>query len=385
MQQTSYIELSKKALKKNFRYLKKLIGNEVKIASVIKANAYGHGIQQFVPLAEECGIDYFATFDVYEAEKATTIKKDSSQLMVMGFIDDENLAWLIDNDISFFVSNLHRLNQAIIYAKQLGKPARIHIELETGLHRTGIEKTDLIKTAQIIKKNLSLLKLEGLCTHYAGAESISNYVRIHNQKNTFNEIKRWLSKRNINFRYCHTACSAAALLYPETRMDMVRIGLAQYGYWPSKETRIHKLLSDAASYRKDPLHQLLTWKSKVMDTKTVSTGEFIGYGHEYQADRETSIAIIPVGYFHGYRRSLSNVGHVLIHGKKAPIIGMVNMSMMITDVSKINNVQKKDEVVLIGKQKKRKISVASFSERFNLVNYEFLTRLPMQIPRFIVE
>jgi alanine racemase len=385
MKQTSYIELSKKALEKNIRYLKKLIGDKVKIVSVIKANAYGHGIQQFVPLAEKCGIDYFATFDVYEASKTFKVKKESTDLMVMGHIDYDNISWLINHDISFFVSNIKKLNKAILSAKKIEKPARIHIEVETGLHRTGIEKNNLKKVVQIIKKHESLLQLEGLCTHYAGAESISNYIRIHEQKNTFDEIKKWFNKNDINFRYCHTACSAAAIMYPETRMDMVRIGLAQYGYWPSKETKIHKLLSDNARYSKDPLKQILSWKSKVMDIKTVPPGEFIGYGHEYLADHITHIAIIPVGYFHGYRRSLSNVGHVLIHGKEAPIIGMVNMSMMITDISKIHNVQINDEVVLIGKQQKKMISVASFSERLNLVNYEFLTRLPMQIPRYVVK
>ncbi len=164
----------------------------------------------------------------------------------MGFIDTKNLPWVINNDISFFVSNTDRLQQAITTAKQLKRPARIHIEIETGLHRTGIEKTQLPHTIQLIKKNAQFLQLDGLCTHYAGAESISNYVRIHNQLQTFNDIKQWFNKKNIDFTYCHTACSAAALIYPETRMDMVRIGLAQYGYWPSKEIKIHKLESTMA-------------------------------------------------------------------------------------------------------------------------------------------
>ncbi len=384
MLQTSYIELSKKALRKNIKYLKDLIGLDVKFVSVIKGNAYGHGIEQFLPLAEECGIDYFATFDVYEAGKAMKVKSDSTELMVMGVIDDESLPWLIENKISFFISNIDRLKKVVSSAKLAGKPARVHIEVETGLHRTGIEQPDLSKVVQVIKENTGLLEIEGLCTHYAGAESVSNYVRIHHQIDTFNTIRNWFSNNGIRFRYYHTACSAAAIMYPETRMNMVRIGIAQYGYWPSKETKVYKLLSDNARYRKNPLSRVLNWKTKVMDTKVVPPGEFVGYGNEYQTDNKTRIAIIPVGYFHGYRRSLSNIGHVLIHGKEAPIIGAVNMSMMIADVTRIQGVKKNDEVVLIGKQHKRNISVASFSERFNLVNYELLARLPMQIMRIVV-
>ena len=166
---------------------------------------------------------------------------------------------------------------------------------------------------------------------------------------------------------------------------MVRIGIVHYGFWPSKETKIHKLLSDKATYKRNPLKRVLTWKSKVMGIKTVDVGEFIGYGISFQATKKTCIATIPVGYFHGYRRSLSNIGDVLIHGRKAPIIGLVNMSIMIVDITHIHNVKKWDEVVLIGRQGKSEITVASFSEKLNLVNYELLVRLPTQIPRVIVD
>jgi alanine racemase len=165
---------------------------------------------------------------------------------------------------------------------------------------------------------------------------------------------------------------------------MVRIGIIQYGFWPSKEAMIHKLLSDKATYKRNPLKRVLSWKSKVMGVKTVDVGDFIGYGISYQATKKTMIATIPVGYYHGYRRSLSNIGDVLIHGKRVPIIGLVNMSIMMVDVTGVKDVKKWDEVVLIGKQGKAEITVGSFSEQLNLVNYELLVRLPTQIPRVIV-
>ncbi|MDG6228517.1 MAG: alanine racemase [Candidatus Thermoplasmatota archaeon] len=383
MRYNSYIELSQKSLAKNINYLKQIIGPNVTFVSVIKGNAYGHGITEFVPLAEKCGIDFFAVFDVFEAQQAYSVKREGTHVMIMGMIHGEDLPWVLSNNCSFFVSDLNTLQNVVSIAQELKKRAFIHIELETGLHRTGFEEDELPSLVEIINRNSDNISVEGLCTHLAGAESISNYVRIHSQMGIYERVKEWMKKQGILPTYFHVACSAAALMYPESRMNMVRIGIAQYGYWPSKETKIHKLLSDTSQYKRNHLHSMLAWKSTVSGVKYVSPGEFIGYGNMFQTTKQTKIATIPVGYYHGYRRSLSNVGHVLIRGKKAPIIGLVNMSIMITDVTAIPEVTRGDEVVLIGKQGTQKISVSSFSEQLNLVNYELLSRLPMQIPRYV--
>lgn len=385
MQHSSYIELSQLALKNNIKYLRKQIGDSVKFVSVIKGNAYGHGFTHFIPMAEACGLDYFAVFDACEAEMAFTAKQPKTEIMIMGWIANEDIEWAIEHDISFYVFEFNRLDKTIEIAKKLKKKAKIHLEVETGLHRSGLCGDELKKAVETIKLNEEHVFIEGVCSHFAGAESIANYVRVHKQIDCFNEVKKWLSSKDIVPKYYHTACSAAAFVYPETRMDMVRIGIAQYGYWPSEEIRIHHLISGDISLTQRPLQRVLTWKSKVMSIEHVKTGEFIGYGNSFQTRKDTTIATVPVGYFHGYRRSLSNVGYVLIKGKKAPIIGMVNMSVMVVDVTFIPLVQKGDEVVLIGKQGNNTITVASFSESLNLVNYEFLVRLPMQIPRIVKE
>jgi alanine racemase len=384
MKYTSYIELDQSALRKNIHYLTQEFGPNVRFVSVIKGNAYGHGISEFVPMAEHCGIDYFAVFDVFEAKQAYKVKQEKTDIMIIGSIEPENLLWVIENNCTFFVSDVEELKQAIRIAKKLGKKAFIHLEIETGLHRTGLEEDSLPFVVELIKDYADYIEIEGICTHFAGAESIANYIRVHNQFERFKRIRNWLKSSGIDAKYYHTACSSAALMYPETRLNMVRIGIVQYGFWPSNETKIHKMLSDKAKYKRDPLRRVLTWKSKVMGIKTVEPGEFIGYGISYQAIKKTKIATIPVGYYHGYRRSLSNIGDVLIHGKKASIIGLVNMSIMIVDISNIRDVKKWDEVVLIGKQGKSQITVASFSEQLNLVNYELLVRLPLQIPRIII-
>jgi alanine racemase len=385
MKYNSHIELNQKALKKNIQYLKKEFGPDVTFVSVIKGNAYGHGINEFLPMAEECGVNYFAVFDVFEAEQAYKSKKESTNIIIIGGIEPENLSWVIDHNCSFFVSDIESLKQAIQCAKDLNKKAIVHLEIETGLNRSGIEEKELPLAIDLINDYRDYISVEAICTHFAGAESIANYIRIHEQFDRFNEITELLKSKGVIPLFYHTACSAAALMYAKTRLNMVRIGIAQYGFWPSKEVKIHKLLSDEGKYKKNPLKRVLTWKSKVMGIKTINVGEFIGYGISYQASKKTKIATIPVGYFHGYRRSLSNIGYVLIKGKKAPIIGLVNMSVMIVNISNISDVNKWDEVVLIGRQGNSEITVNSFSEHLSLVNYELLVRLPFQIPRLRVE
>jgi alanine racemase len=231
----------------------------------------------------------------------------------------------------------------------------------------------------LLNKYPEYFQVKGLCTHFAGAESIANFVRIQYQIQRFKEIDKFLAGHGIKPEIKHTACSAAVIAYPETRMDMVRIGILQYGFWPSKETFIH-YIHDKVNKR-DPLQRVLKWKSEVMAVKKVKQGEFIGYGNNFMAYTDMKIAIIPIGYSDGYSRNLSNQGKVLINGERISIVGMVNMNMIIANVCKLPDVKPGDEVIIIGKQGKNQLSVASFSEMTNQVNYELLTRLPYQIKR----
>lgn len=234
---------------------------------------------------------------------------------------------------------------------------------------------------QLIDANKKHVILSGVCTHFAGAESIANHVRIKRQMINFNRQLTQLQKKGFTPEKIHMACSAAAISYPRTRKDLIRLGILQYGFWPSFETRIAYMQKYKLTI--DPLRRVLSWKSKVMHIKTVEPGEFVSYGTAFFASVKKKIAIVPVGYADGYNRSLSNNGRVLIHGKIAQVIGVVNMNMLIADVTSIKNVKPGDEVVLIGKQKNNTINVSSFSEFTQQVNYELLTRLPDSIPRII--
>jgi len=384
MLQPSWIELDSAALRKNIRYLKKRIGKYSTFVSVIKGNAYGHGIEEFIPLAEAAGIRHFAVYDAYEAYRALQIKRQDSHLIILGMLDNDQLDWVIDHEIAFYIFNLDRLHAAIEVARAQKKKARIHLELETGMYRTGLEEAELPQIIAMIKKNARFLIVEGICTHFAGAESIANFSRIQEQLAIFCRLRKYLKKTGISALNYHSACSAAALIYPHTIMDMVRFGIAQYGFWPSMETKMKNLLSEEAKFTRDPLKTVLSWKSRIMSIKCVERGNFVNYGNAYLATKNMRLATIPIGYYHGYNRNLSNFGHVLVRGKKADVVGMVNMNMFMINVSHIPGVKAGDEVVLIGKQGESQISVASFSELTNMVNYELLARLPYQIPRKVI-
>lgn len=381
MHSTSAIVLNSEALKSNIEFIKSRLRENVKLSSVIKGNAYGHGIEAVAPMIEKCGVDHFSVFSADEAYRAYQVLSKKCTILVMGAVYNNDVEWLVEQDIEFFVFDMERAQVALDAAKKVKKAAKIHIEVETGMNRTGFSRKELEMLVKLIKDNEEHLKVQGLCTHYAGAESIANHVRVQKQIKKFNKAYEWLKKQGITPAVRHTACSAAAIAYPKTHMDMVRVGILQYGYWPSKEVFIDYLGKLKTEHKTDPLRRVITWSSYVMGIKVVKAGEFIGYGTSYLAQQNMVIAIIPVGYAHGYSRILSNQGRVLINGRRVGVVGIVNMNMMMVDITDVVGVSKGTKVILIGGHEETAISVASFGELSNQLNYELLTRLPHDIPR----
>lgn len=383
MNHTSYIEISKSSYKKNIEFLRSEVGEDTTISAVVKGNAYGHGIENIVMIAEGVGIRHFSTFSADEALRVYKVSKKNSQIMIMGMLENKDIEELIKKGISFFVFEFNRLEETIKAAQRLQIKAKIHIEVETGFHRTGFEWEDREALLKMLEDHKDDLILAGLCTHYAGAESVTNYVRVRDQIKKYHVYKDWLTEKGLTFEKYHTACSAATFSYPETIMDMVRIGIASYGFWPTQETYMYKFKS-LPENNKNPLKRLINWKSSIMSLKKVKMGDFIGYGSSYMAPRDMVIALVPIGYSHGFSRLLSNQGKVLISGKIVSVVGTVTMNSIAVDITDLKGVKKGDEVVLIGKQKKNEITVASFGESIQQVNYELLTRLPLDIPRNII-
>jgi len=376
---SSTITLKKDALRNNIKFLRRVLGPQVRISSVVKANAYGHGIEQIVPLFENVGIDHFSVFDFGEAVRVQNCLQKRRDIMIMGWIADEDIKEVIQRGVEFYVFNIDRLGLALKAARELGIKAKIHLEVETGMNRSGLTVSELRKLILIIKNNPEYFDVKGFCTHLSGAESVSNHVRIQKQLTKYHKLLSILKSNGVDPEYRHVANSAAAFVYPEARMDMVRIGIMQYGFWSSIETFVRYNHS-----KKDPLQCILGWKSQVMSVKDIKRGDFIGYGISFLAQSQIKTALIPVGYSGGYSRSLSNRGRVLINGQRCGIIGLVNMNMIIADITKVPNVKVGDEVVIIGRQGDLEIKVTAFSDISEKLNYEILAHLPGDIKRKII-
>ena len=380
---SSRIELKQSAYKNNITFIRKKIGKDVILCSVVKANAYGHGVETFVPMAERCGINFFAVASSFEAEEVLKVCRPETRIMIMGIIYEEDIPWAVKHDIEMYVYNYDRLPKVVEAAKKAEKQAKIHLEVETGANRTGVTKKEFSKSLTFLKRHKKQIVFEGLCTHLGGAESFSNQFKIDMQKKRFREFLKECKTKKIEPNIRHMASSAAALTMKDTVYDMVRIGVAQYGFWPSPDTYFSHL--QEVNKKSDVgLKRIFTWKTDIMDIRHVDQGEFIGYGTAFQATHDMRIAVLPLGYSNGYPRALSNRGHVLIKGKKAPIVGLINMNLFMVDISHIQNVEVGEEVVLIGRQGNNVINVSSFVNIIQLLNNEMLSRLPSAIPRRVV-
>lgn len=382
MASTSQIAIKSDALEQNVKFVKSLLDKSTTISAVIKGNAYGHGTEVVVPVLEQLGINHFSVYSSSEAKIAFKVKSPESVIMIMGFIYKEDYQWVIENDIEFFVSCPEAFKLVIETVNRIQKKAIIHIDLETGMNRTGLGINQLKRIIPIIKANEELLIIRGISSHFAGAESIANHIRIKKQFSVFKKRIKFLNDNNIYSEIKHIASSAATINYPETRLDLVRVGILLYGYWPTTETFIHYI--HRRKDKTDPLKRALRWCTEVASVKTVPVGEFIGYGMSFQAQSIIKIMIIPVGYSNGYSRSLSNNGHVIVNGFISQIVGAVNMNMIICDITNLPKIKVGDPVTLIGKQDENEISFTSFAEMNNSLNYEILARLPENINRKLI-
>ena len=383
MFESSRLELSKSALQQNLRFIQRSLPSTCSLSSVVKGNAYGHGIDLFIPLAEECGVRHFSTFSADEAYEVKRVAKPDSSLMIMGDVEGDALEWAIMNDISFFVFEMDRLRSALDIAQKFDMQARVHLEVETGMNRNGLIEEEFNQVLQLVRENDQAVQVEGICSHLAGAESISNHYRIEQQLERFADVRKRFQSASIQPNAYHLACSAAMMRYASSCYDLARIGIMQYGFFPSREIQIEYTTRHPND--RNPLQRVLSWKSRVMSVREVNRGEFVGYGTSFQAIEGLKVATVPVGYSHGYSRSLSNLGRVLIRGQRAAVIGVVNMNLVSVDVTHIEGIEKGDEVVLIGNQGEQEITVSSFSDASDQVNYELLTRLPAGMPRMVVD
>ncbi len=375
----TWIELSKQALVHNICLFRKHIGEETLLLVPVKANAYGHGIAEMVPQLAEAGVDWFGVHSLQEAIQVqdTGVEKP---ILILGYVPRGELGQVVERGFRLVVSTWETVDALARVAAAQKKMVPVHIKVETGTHRQGVCGQELQILARYVIDSPHL-SLEGCETHFANIEDTTDHSYAMKQLEHFQDEMQVLASSGIQPKLKHTASSAATMLFASTHFDMVRVGIAAYGLWPSRETYVSLLERGKASF---PLQPVLSWKTIIAQIKHVPAGAYIGYGCSYRTTRDIRLAILPVGYYDGYSRGLSNTGYVLIRGHRAPIRGRICMNLTMVDVTDIPVVHQEDEVVLIGQQGEERISVDQLAATTGTIHYEFVARLPQHIPRTLV-
>lgn len=377
----SWVEVSSTSIRSNIKTFKRLISPETKLMAVVKANAYGHGLVAVAKLAQGQGVTWFGV-DSLEEGMALRSNGIKGSILVMGFIRPENLELAIKNNLSFVaydpkvLARLQSLSKKGFLKKH---PAKAHLKIETGTGRQGLAGQELMDFALKLNK-VKGVEIQGLYTHFANIEDTTDHSYSAGQLKRFMQEKNRLAQNSIKPPVVHTACSAAAILFPETHFNLIRLGIALYGLWPSKET--HAVAQ--RTHRDIKLYPALTWKTIIAQLKRYPKGSPIGYGLSERTSRASTIALVPIGYWDGYDRGLSSVGSVLVRGERCKIVGRVCMNMMMVDVTDVRGVKVEDEVVLIGQQKKTVITAEEIAGKIGTINYEAVTRINPCLPRIIV-
>jgi alanine racemase len=375
--ENSWVEIDRSALIHNLRAFRRLIGPDVKLMPVVKANAYGHGLPEVSSLAAKSGLaDWLG---VNSLEEGLALRRDGIKLpvLVLGYVPLSGLGRAVRAGLRLTVYNEGTVRSLSRLAGK--RPVPLHIKLETGTNRQGVGMEQAVRLARFIKRS-DRLKLEGYSTHFANIEDTLDRSFPQGQMQRYQSMVSELDRRGLGAPLAHTACTAAAVVFPQTRRSLVRVGIGIYGLWPSRET----MLSSRGLNPWLELRPVLTWKARVAQVKEVPSGSYVSYGCTYRTTRRSRLAVLPVGYYDGYDRRLSNTAHVLIRGRRAPIRGRVCMNLCVADITDIPGVKAEDEVVLLGTQGKERISAEQLASWIGTINYEAVTRINPLLPRLVV-
>ncbi len=373
----TWVEVSRSALVENATALKRATGPKTALMAVVKSNAYGHGIPETVKALAKAPVDWFGVDALREAE---TVRRAGTKkpVLILGYTPFADAARAVRQGFSQIVYNKENVAR-LAKAGTRRRPAKVHLKLETGTSRQGILPEDLPSFAAYLRR-LPTVQVEGVSTHYANLEDTTDPTYAMAQRGRFEDMVATLAREGVKPPMIHSACSAAVLLYPETHYAMARSGIAMYGLWPSKETKV-----SAMQKGKSPtLRPALSWKTVVAQTKTLPEGSPVSYGLTERLGRRSRVAVIPVGYWDGFDRKLSSVGRVLVRGRRAKVLGRVCMNMCVIDVTDIPGVKIEDEVTIIGRQGSDVIAAEDVAAAVGTINYEIVTRINPLIPRILV-
>ncbi len=355
----------------NYNEIKKFVnkGKEhVMVMPIIKANAYGHGAISIAKFLCDNGCEYIGVSNLEEASKLRE-NNIKTRILVLSEVDFEYIGYVAKNNITISLFSYEYGKKISKICEALGTTCNVHIKIDTGMNRVGIPYKDAFEVVTKVSK-LKNINIEGIYTHFATADEMDKTFTLKQYKR-FSKILDKLEKVGLSFKYKH-CCNSAGIFYDEEftmHLNMVRPGLALYGYYPSNN--IDKKIID--------LKPSMSLHSKVIKITEIQKGDGVSYGLTYIAKERKKIATIGVGYGDGFPRGLSNIGFVDINGKRAKIIGRVCMDKTMVDITNFaDEVSVNDEVTIFGNC----ISVEEVANLVNTINYEIITRIQNRVTRF---
>ncbi len=365
-----WAEVDLDALRENLAWIRHRVGSNVKIMTVVKADAYGHGLKPIAALLMQSGTDIFGVANLTEARHIRTVGKGWPILM-LGACLPEEVALAVKDEVRPTISSLAEAKAFQAAASKAHQVLPIHLKVDTGMGRLGApvaQAEELV--AQLLR--FSALRLEGIYTHFCSVEDDAEFSRL--QATQFQQLLARLHANGISPALVHANNSGALLHEPDTMFNLVRPGLLVYGVLPPGQRQS----TSGLRYRIRPA---LSWKCRVSLAKEIPKGTALSYGRTFIALRKMRVATLTAGYGDGYVRAGSNRAQVLIGGKRCRIIGRITMDQMLADISRVPEVHSGDEAVLIGEQGNQQISAQELAEHFDTVPWEVLTNIAYRVPR----
>jgi alanine racemase len=355
------------AVRHNFRQVRKRVGPGVKVLSVLKANAYGHGALEVARVLEEEGSDGFGVATV---EEGVGLRQENirSPILVLAGIYPEQVDELLEHRLTPVIGELEIIRKLESLTQRRGAKLDFHLKLDTGMGRIGFLPDESRSWLPEIAK-LKALKFEGVLSIFSHADSPEGSYT-ESQLEIFKSVINHIRAEGFHPPLIHIANSAAVITLPASYFTLVRPGLMLYGAYPALEMTNQVVLKPA-----------LSWKTRIMQLKRLPKGSSISYGRSFVTRRESLIAILPLGYADGYHRLLSNRGAVLVRGKRAPVAGRICMDLTMVDVTDIGGVEQGDEVVLLGRQGAETISADEMARWAETISYEIFTSISSRVPR----
>lgn len=369
MHRPTYAEIDLNAIAANVRTIRKTVGPGVRIMPAVKADGYGHGSVKISRVALGAGADMLGVASVEEALELRNGAVEAP-ILILGCSTPDCAPDIVEYGISATICDIGSACDLSAEAQRRGKKAKVHVKVDTGMGRIGVPAEECLELVTAIN-GLPMLDVEGVFTHFPSSDE-PDRAFTENQISQFKGILSQLDSRGMTPPFAHAANSAAVLDYPSAYLDMVRPGLAIYGWRPSQDVSKHMLLKPS-----------LTFKTKVVFLKELPSGKTISYGRTFTTSRVTKVATIPVGYADGYDRALSNRGEVAVKGYRAPVIGRVCMDQTLVDVTDVPGVAVGDDVVLLGGGYDY-LSVERVAEMLGTVPHDIITSIGKRVPRVYV-